>query len=289
MQHRNSWAKVRRFAALLALSVPMVALAGCNKGQASPAGAAPAAAAAQETADGSGPEQTRKVIKRAEMSMSVASPAEAQREVLGLAKAHGGYVVSSEQFGESGAEGPERVRSVIRVRADRFESALGAMRKLGSHVGSENVSSEDVTEEFVDLGARLRTKKKLEERYLVLLEKATTVEDTLKVEKHLADVRGEIEKLEGRQKYLNDQVGMATVTATFMREQPRVAFSFASISRAGKRAYLDAINVTGGIVVGGVRMAGVLLPVLLFVFLPLILIVRFTVNRMSKRAAAPVT
>ncbi len=289
MEHRSPWAKVCRIAALCLISAPLLALAACNKDEGSPAGAAPASAPAQATADDPGPTATRQVIKRAELSISVASPAGAQRDVLGLAKAHGGYVVSTEQLGESGSEGPGRVHSVIRVRADRFESALSALRKLGSHVGSENVSSEDVTEEFMDLGARLRTKKKLEERYLALLEKASTVEDTLKVEKHLADVRGEIEKLEGRQKYLNDQVGMATITATFTREQPLVAVSGASIRRAGKRAYLDAINVTGGIVVGSVRMAGVLLPILIFVLLPLILVVRFTVNRLSKRATAAVT
>ncbi len=278
--------KLRLALTLAVVVAAATALVGCAKDEA-PVGAAPAAAASPQSEPSDSPtkQQDRQVIKRAELSLSVASPAEAQRSALTLAKDHGGYVVNSEQLGETGKDGPKRVRVVMRVRADRFEAALNALRKLGSHVGSESVTSEDVTEEFMDLGARLRTKKKLEERYLALLDKATTVEDTLKVEKHLADVRGEIEKLEGRRKYLSNQVGMATVTATFTRERPLVAVSGSAITRAGKRAYVDAINVSGGIVVGGIRMAGFLIPVLLFVLWPLILMVRFGVNRISKRPA----
>ena len=286
MQYMRFRTKLRLALSVAAVVAATAALVGCAKDEA-PVGAAPAAQAPKSESSGSPTkQQDRQVIKRAELAMSVPSPAEAQRSALTLAKDHGGYVVNSEQIGEAGKDGPNRVRVVMRVRADRFEAALNALRKLGSHVGSESVTSEDVTEEFTDLGARLRTKKKLEERYLALLDKATTVEDTLKVEKHLADVRGEIEKLEGRRKYLSNQVGMATVTATFTRERPLVAVSGSAITRAGKRAYVDAINVSGGIVVGGIRMAGFLIPVLLLVLLPLILMVRFGVNRISKRPAA---
>ncbi|MEZ4225403.1 MAG: DUF4349 domain-containing protein [Polyangiaceae bacterium] len=272
-----------RLAALLAIAAAPW-LVGCQK-DSSPSGAAPAANAAPATqaAESRLPEVARQVIKRAQVRISVASPAAAQSKTLELAKQQGGYVVSSEQAGSAGEAGPESVHVELRVPAARFEATLAALRGLGSHVGAESVSSEDVTEEFVDLEARLKTQRKLEERYLAILDKAATVKDTLEVEKQLADVRGQIEKLEGRQKYLKSHVSLSTINVTFERERPLVTASTSAITSAGKRAWIDAINVSGGIVVGGVRLAGYLIPVLLLVILPLVLLVRFGVQRVSHR------
>ncbi len=266
---------------LLVIGVLAAALAGCQKA-APPHGGPPPAAAAEDSNAKSAVVAERHVIKKAELSLSVAVPAEAQRQALLVAKTHGGYTVDTTQSGRDREAGPELVQVVLRVRGDRFELALDDLRRLGARVGEEKVTSQDVTEEFLDLGARLRTQKKLEERYLVLLERATTVEDTIKVEQQLATVRGEIEKLEGREKYLKDQVGLATITASFYREQPVVALGADTLSRAAKRAYLDAINVAGAIVVGGIRLTGALLPVFLLVLLPLGLVLRLGVNRLSR-------
>jgi hypothetical protein len=79
--------------------------------------------------------------------------------------------------------------------------------------------AQDVSEEFVDLEARISSSKKLEEQYILLLEKQTEkVEDLLAIEKELARVRLEIERLEGRVRYLTNQVALSTVHLTALEK-----------------------------------------------------------------------
>lgn len=265
------------FAVLMCL-----ALAGCAKREAD-AGAAPAAAAAPaEPASSAEPGRVvRKVIRNAELSMTVASPGAAQREAAKIAEQHGGYLAQSETreaASEDGAE-PGSVRVVLRVSSERLDAALEALRRLGKHVGSENITSRDVTEEWVDVEARIKTQKKLEEQYLEILKGASKVDDLLAVQKQLAEVRGEIEKLEGKKRLLDQQIALSTVTVTFEGERPLVAISSGAFARAAKRASADAVNVGAGIVIGSIRLFGVLLPVSLLVFLPLYLMGRLLLRR----------
>lgn len=269
--------------ALLALAV---SAAACSKG--ADAGAAPPAPAAAAAEPGADPSKVvRKLIRNAELGMTVASPADAQREAGKIAEQHGGYLASSEALStrsEDGAE-PGSVRVVLRVSSDRLDAALDALRRLGKHVGSESIQSRDVTDEWVDVEARIKTQKQLEERYLEIAKGASRVEDLLAVQKQLADVRGEIEKLEGKKRLLDHQIALSTVTVTFQGERPLLAVSPSAFGRAAKRASADAVNVGAGIVVGGIRLLGVLLPVALLVFLPLYLMGRLALRRLQRARA----
>jgi hypothetical protein len=254
------------------------------------AGAAPptAAAAPSDPAGNSGQAQVvRKVIRNAELSMTVTSPGAAQREASKIAAANGGYLASSEALSIASQDGddPGSVRVVLRVASDRLDATLEALRKLGSHVGSENITSRDVTDEWVDLEARIKTQKKLEEQYLEILKTASKVDDLLAVQKQLAEVRGEIERAEGKKRLLDNQIGLSTVSVTFRGEQRLVAFSSGSFGRAAKRASADAVNVAAGIVIGSIRLLGVLVPVLLLLILPLILVGRALLRRMTRARA----
>jgi hypothetical protein len=139
----------------------------------------------------------------------------------------------------------------------------------------------------VDLTARLKTQKKLEERYLAILARAESVEDMLKVEKQLSVARGEIEKLEGRQRYLDNQVELSTISVSFQRHRPLIAASGPRFSRAAKRAGADVINVGAALITGGIRVAGVLIPVTLLVLLPLGLIGRAVMRRAFRGSRQP--
>ena len=75
-----------------------------------------------------------------------------------------------------------------------------------------------MTEEFLDVDARLKTKKELEIRYLDILKKASTVKEILDVERELGQLRSDIESIEGRLKYLNNQVSLATLTITIYQQ-----------------------------------------------------------------------
>jgi hypothetical protein len=102
----------------------------------------------------------------------------------------------------------------IRVPASRFDEAVKRIEKIGDML-HRNVVAEDVTEEFRDLDIRLRSARAVQERLTQLLAKAVKVEDSVLIERELDRVTGEIERIEGRLKYLKDRAAYSTITVTF--------------------------------------------------------------------------
>jgi hypothetical protein len=98
------------------------------------------------------------------------------------------------------------------VPAERFDEALDRLKELAVRVSGEQVASKDVTEEFVDTDARLRNLRATEARYLDLLQQARTVEDVLRVEQQLSNIRGQIEQLQGRLQFLERSAQTSTIT-----------------------------------------------------------------------------
>jgi len=106
----------------------------------------------------------------------------------------------------------------IRIPAGNFEKLVGSVEKGTSKLMYKNISARDVTEEFVDIEARLKTKKEVEKRYVELLSKARNVKEILEVEEQLRVIREEIESKEGRLKYLNSQVSYSTIYLNIVQE-----------------------------------------------------------------------
>lgn len=102
----------------------------------------------------------------------------------------------------------------MRVPAERFDAVLLELKEIGE-VGQENVIGQDVTEEYFDLEIRLQNAIEMRDRYVELLAKATTVEETLKIEAELGRVTGEIERFKGRLKYLTENARYSTITISF--------------------------------------------------------------------------
>ncbi len=99
----------------------------------------------------------------------------------------------------------------IRLPAENFETFLSFLEEGPVKLLYKNVSARDVTEEFIDIEARLKTKKEIEKRYIELLSKAKNIKEILEVEEKLRIIREEIEAKEGRLKYLKNQVAFSTV------------------------------------------------------------------------------
>jgi hypothetical protein len=103
----------------------------------------------------------RKIIRDAELTLEVGVPAEVQRKITSIAETLGGFVVTSEsklrQTGDSKQE--LEVNLVVRVPATQFGTALDQIRSTGSRVVQEKITGQDVTEEFIDLEARIKTPK----------------------------------------------------------------------------------------------------------------------------------
>lgn len=99
----------------------------------------------------------------------------------------------------------------IRVPSAAFDAFIAEISQGVNHFDRKEISAEDVTEEYIDVEARLKAKRVLEKRYFELLGKATKVSEMLEIESSLSSVREEIEAKEGRLKYLQSQVAMSTV------------------------------------------------------------------------------
>ena len=143
--------------------------------------------------------QDRKIVREGSITLEVEDIAGAMDRVAEMAGELNGYVVSSYQHEyERGVSG----YISIRVPVEEFDEALDRLRQLALTVPYETTTARDVTEEYVDLEAQLRNLQATEAQYLVLFDKAESVEDILRVQKELSSVRGQIEQIEGRMKYL---------------------------------------------------------------------------------------
>ena len=97
------------------------------------------------------------------------------------------------------------------MKIRKFNESLDEIRKTSNRLIVETISGQDVTEEFVDIETRLKTKKEVEKRYIEFLSRAKNIEEILKIENELRVIREEIEAKEGRLKFLNDRVAYSTI------------------------------------------------------------------------------
>jgi hypothetical protein len=173
-----------------------------------------------------------------------------------LATQLGGYVANSSIVG-----GRDQVRSAtleLKIPAARFDQAVNGLGGIGK-VESVTSTAEDVGEEFVDISARVTNAKRLEERLVSLLERRTgKLEDVLAVERELARVREEIERYEGRLRYLSTRVAESTLSVTVHEPFPILGQSPGQnpIVGALKQAWRNFI----GFVAWTIASLGVLVP-----------------------------
>ncbi|XXT21684.1 DUF4349 domain-containing protein [Sorangium sp. So ce429] len=167
------------------------------------------------------------LIYTAQIAMAVFEVGASLGKVEALARELGGFLARRDD------------RTItIRVPAARFDEALKRLEGLGDML-QRNVVAEDVTEEFLDLGVRIRNARAVRDRLEKLLEKAAKVEESIQLERELARVAGELERLEGRLKFLRDRVAFSTLTVSF---QPR---STETITPSGPRLPIDWLNELG--------------------------------------------
>jgi len=192
---------------------------GAPPGSSYTAASAPAIAPAAEDAktesaqaDAAAPKTPKQIIYRATLVLHVEDFSAAESEIKSLIQATGGYVA---QFREDRSQGAQRGGQwTVRIPVPQFNRFVDAAGKLGV-TDTREVTADDVTEEYVDLEARLKNKQQLEARLLELVAKRTDeIKDVIAVEAELSRVREEIERMQGRLRYLADRVAMTTVQIT---------------------------------------------------------------------------
>lgn len=213
----------------------------------------------------------RKIIRDANLTIETDSPTDGLRRITSIAETNGGFIVTSD-FKHTDAVAQARptqtVTVVARVPASRFDSALDQIHGVASRVISEKVSGQDVSEEYLDLEARLRTKKALEAQFLDIMKQARKVSDDLEVQSQLGDVRTEIERLEGRRRFLENQAALSTITTTLQMPQPIIAATTTGFGTSIKHAFGDAVDTAASIVLFVIQAVIVLVPIAFFFGLP---------------------
>ncbi len=225
----------------------------------------------------------RKILRDAELTLEAEAPAEAQRRIGSIAESVGGFVVTSEskqrQVGDSKQE--LEVNLVVRVPAPQFNAAVEQIRGTGSRVVREKITGNDVTEEFIDLEAHLKTQKALESQFLEIMKQAHKVADALEVQSQIADVRTEIEKLEGRKRFLENRASLSTITVT-LQAPTAIVVNTSTFGRSIREAAAESVDIASAIVLFLIRFVIVMIPVFLLVILPGWFLVRFGIRRIRK-------
>ncbi|AFM03649.1 hypothetical protein Fleli_1212 [Bernardetia litoralis DSM 6794] len=154
------------------------------------------------------------VIKTGDMNLQVQELEKAKEAVLQKVKANKGFT-SAANYNDYSSSKQQNI--TIRVSSGNFENLMKELSTIG-FVKNQSQSSQDVSEEFVDIQARLKSKREVENRYSEILKEAKTISEILEIEDKLRVIREEIEAREGRLRYLKDQVSLSTINLTLIQE-----------------------------------------------------------------------
>ena len=160
------------------------------------------------------PPLDRMVIRTVTMALSVEDVAATFQQVEIIAESAGGSVTNSD-FKQEGERTTASV--VIRIPADQrtYSSTMEQLRKLAVGVPEESLTSQDVNEEFVDLESNLRNLQATEARLVGIMERAQKVDEVIAVQRELTSIRGQIERIEGRRRFLERRSELTTINLTF--------------------------------------------------------------------------
>lgn len=161
----------------------------------------------------------RMLIKTATLSFEVNDLSSTSQKVETAIDKFNAYVGGMSQ---EDSYGRTTVSYEIKVPNESFEPLVALICSGVNEFETKQIDVADVTEEFIDVQARIKTKKDLEDQYSSLLDKAKTISEILEIESHLAAVRTEIESAEGRLKYLKSNVKYSTIYLDYYQEDPEV-------------------------------------------------------------------
>lgn len=231
----------------------------------------------------------RKIIRNADITIEVSSTTDAQHRVTSIAETHGGFVVTSEAKQRESNDPAQRtldIKLVVRVPSNRFGTAFDEIKQLAGNTPEEQVKSQDVTEDFIDLEARIKTQKALEIQFLEIMRGTTKIADALEVQRQIAGVRTEIEQLEGRKRFLENRSSLSTINVNIRTPKPVIAVTQTGFSHSLREAVSDSVSMASDMVLFFARFVIMMVPVCLFVLLPSGLAARYLLRRAKRMRLA---
>lgn len=205
------------------------------------------------------------IIKNADLRLEVPSGefADAIGDVETVAARYGGFVLSTSLDDASTKRGVV----TLRVPSEDFERALRDVKDVGDILGEE-ISGEDVSQEFIDLEARIRNLEAQQAVFLDLMDRATSISDTITVQNHLSGLQLDIERLQGRLNFLEDRTALGTITVSLVEAGAPTAEDPNVFVTAWHRAIDMLEGIGAGLILVGI---GVVLPLGLLVLIGLFL------------------
>ena len=186
------------------------------------------------------------IIRTGTATVRVDSLEPAMARVEQLARSLGGYIANSSV--QTGSENVRQASLEMKLPAERWNQALSGLEPIGK-LESQQTSTEDVGEEFVDVTARMTNARRLEARLLDLLGTRTgKLDDVLAVERELARVRGEIEQAEGRLRFLRSRVAVSTLTVQLHEPSPLLEPGRSPIVDAFRQAWRNFVGFVAGLI-----------------------------------------
>ncbi len=209
----------------------------------------------------------KKIIKNGNLTLRVESVDEATKEIGDIVGNLGGEVFATNIYER--AKGQKRGSVTVRVPVDKFSEAISELKKVATQVVSESTIGRDVTEQYVDLQAQLKNKRAEEESFVKILDRAEKIDDVLAVTRQLSRVRGEIERLQGRIRYMEAQTDMSTIAVNLSEDVGAVSVSDNwRPMQTVKKSFKELVSNIQNFVDGSIRFVIVgipsLIPFLLF-------------------------
>lgn len=188
--------------------------------------------------------QDQMVIYQADLQLRVKKFDQTVRLLEEKVIKYGGYISES----NVSKEGGERVSGSIKIRIPQkyFQTFLHDAESQSAEVLQRSIIGQDVTEEYVDLGSRLKSKKVVEERLTTFMKSAVKTEDLLKISADLAAVQEEIEAIEGKMKFLENQTSLSTINITLYEKSiviPTIDKDKLNTWEKTKKQFMKSINM----------------------------------------------
>ena len=245
-----------------------------------------------ESASGVPNDTQRMIIRTADLSLVVTDAEPAMKSITDMVTGMGGYVADSSAW----REGEQlRARMTVRIPAGDLDGAIAAIKALAVRVERENVSGQDVTEEYTDLDAQLvnleATENELRELLAEVRQRTQKAEDILQVHRELTNIRGEIERVKGRMQYLSTLTALATLNIELIPDvlaRPVVEPGWRPLETL-KNASRALVNALKGLANALIWLVIYVLPLLILIAIPIVLVVlliRWLVHRVRTRKIA---
>jgi len=217
----------------------------------------------------------KRIQRNANLNIEVKSINESIDKLNNIISSFGGEIISSNKGGFDYGQPYANIR--LRVSSENLDSVLFEFKKLSSKVISENIYTNDVSEEFIDIEARLKIMKSTENRFNDLLSKSEKIEEIIQVEKELMRIRGDIESLEGRLNYLTKTTDTSEINLNLNEQIPITGESW-KINEEFKEAFKNLLGFAKSLTNFAINVI-VFIPVILVAGILVFLLRKYIKNR----------